>query len=307
VWVSVVVLACLVFVLALSLRNMAKETSRTCDLLLLSEANALCRAEQVDGAFRELVQVGTFDGELTESSRRILETWVQHDRQFLERTGGNEALQAERATAHRRLGQGLLYLRRRAEAADHLRRAGTLFEELRRENPAELSYANEAFDAYVKLAETLGALNRGEEGMAALEKASAIFPGSSSGSLLDSESELREASSNEVLTALLIRRCEPDQAIHHMLDIVEMRRRLCDGFPEDVRHAQALCRSCAALERLLEGFGRSSEAANFRADTLGILEDLVRRFPADPRLQHALTRTRSRVNEDQVGQGGSGE
>jgi tetratricopeptide (TPR) repeat protein len=81
-----------------------------------------------------------------------LEVWVRYDEKYVYQNARNQECRFQRATAHRRLGQGRSALGDLADAESHLRQALALLDELAAEQPAVSSYRGEKADTYARLA-----------------------------------------------------------------------------------------------------------------------------------------------------------
>jgi tetratricopeptide (TPR) repeat protein len=146
----------------------AQETRRALDL---SEANVLLLAQQSDVVFGELSESFFSGSELPESNRRLLETWMQFDGQFLIQNAANQSLKLERAAAHQRVGHALFLLGESGQAVGEFRQAVTLLEELSRDHPKITRYGLETAGAYGRLGAALKAAGQPAEAAGAYREA----------------------------------------------------------------------------------------------------------------------------------------
>lgn len=291
----VLLLTTAVIASAVGIRTIAKQTGLQSGQLQLASANTLTMSQELEDVFLEFVKAGTFNGELTESSKQILQTWVKYDKLFLTQNRSNEAMRVERATTHRRVGYGLYALKQHAEAADHFRSAVTLLEQLSSENPMTLCFLDEAADTYFQLGKTLHELGALQESATAERRAAEILQHNLTDYLSEQELNLRLVGVYESLASLSVQGGEPQEAVDSLSDVIAIYERLYSDFPQDVTFARALCNTSLELSTLLQRLGRHQDAAAARASALTRIDRAVRQFPEDDRLRELLARLRTPV------------
>jgi tetratricopeptide (TPR) repeat protein len=138
-------------------------TDLTLDLSLLSQ--------ELDELFGFFVQRVSDETMLTPEDRQLLESWLEFDERFIERTQNLKTLKFERVNAHLRLGHGMYLLQMTEPSIAHFQKAIKLLDELIKENPKIDSYLLDKSDAYYGLARSMKVVGRNGEALAEIEAA----------------------------------------------------------------------------------------------------------------------------------------
>ena len=116
-----------------------------------ADENLLVMTQQLDEVFSVLLDRLAQNIQVPDVDQQLLKTWLQFDKQFIEKNASNESLRFEVATAHRRLGYGSFLLGEGEKAIEHFHSAVELLQGLAVDHPTIGSYGAETADTYALL------------------------------------------------------------------------------------------------------------------------------------------------------------